>query len=268
MRAPLVLALSAILLGAAPAPAPQALDGIALGSSVHDLFDSYGTPEVATTDVGQIWTWKRKDGSLLRVTTDDDGSVRIVDISNNADAAVGLTGGAYASQLSFGAGHANNALTPPTEYEHVIKGTFPDSGATAEYWEYPFAPQRELVLAYDITHGPDGPLREVFFGDRDSLALAGLLPDAPVNSYKAPVLIELGSADYAVAKQGTAFTRIQISADGSVANAAIFVSSGSSDLDTIALAVARGCSFEPALRNGVAVPSVYFRREDFVIANH
>jgi TonB family protein len=268
MRAPIVLALAAALLGTAPAPSPQALDGIALGSNVRELFDSYGTPDVATTDVGQIWMWKRKDGSFLRITTDDDGNVRIVDINDKAEVTVGLTGTAYASRLSFGADRANNALTPPTEYEHVLKGTFPDSGAPAEYWEYPFAPRRELVLAYDIARAPDGPLREIFFGNRDPLALAGLLPDAPANAYKAPVLIELGSADYAVAKQGTAFTRIEISPDGSVTSATIFASSGSSELDTIALAVARGCSFEPALRNGVAVPSVYFRREDFVIANH
>jgi len=58
--------------------------------------------------------------------------------------------------------------------------------------------------------------------------------------------------------------RVVVNADGGVAGATLFASSGDGDLDAVAIAIARGSTFVPASRNGAPVASVYFRREDFV----
>lgn len=249
-----------LLLGAASAQvAPPSLDGMSPGADVRSLFARFGVPSVSTTDVGQMWTWTLADGTSIRVTTDDDGAVRIADVTAPRASHVALALAGRASSLAFGSPPGAN--TVGANAEHVISGTLPDGGAPAQYWEYALPSSRELILAYA---GANGPLHEALLGDRSALALAGFFPDRPPNPFKAPVLIDLGSADYGGTETGSTFSRIVVASDGSVSDATIFVSSGDAQLDAIALAIAKGCSFEPATSGGVAVQSVYFRREDFV----
>lgn len=259
MRVAAALFVALLLPGAAYAQtAAPSLDAIAPGTNVRALFARFGIPAVTTTNVGQIWTWTLADGASVRVTSDDDGVVQIADVTakSGSRATLTLAGGTYA--LAFGAPPSANGVG--ISVEHAISGSLPDTGAPAQYWEYALPAARELVLAYA---GAAGPLREALLGDRSALALAGFFPDTPVNAYKAPLLIELGSADYSGSATGSVFSRIRVAADGSVTDAAVFVSSGDARLDEIALAIARGSNFEPATRDGGAVPSVYFRREDF-----
>lgn len=259
MRVTAALAFAALLPVAIGAQtAAPSLDAIAPASNVRALFARFGSPSVSTTNVGQIWTWTLADGTSLRVTSDDDGAVQIADVAakNGARAALSLSRGTYA--LAFGAPQtANDVGISP---EHAISGSSPDTGAPAQYWEYALPAERELILVYA---GAGGPLDEALLGDRGALALAGFFPDTPANAYKAPILIELGSADYSGSTTGSVISRIHVSADGSVTDASIFVSSGDARLDRIALTIAKGSSFEPAARGGTAVPSIYFRREDF-----
>lgn len=260
MRAAAALAVAALLLpGTAGAQtAAPSLDGIAVGANVRALFARYGIPSVTTTDVGHIWTWTLANGTSIRVTSNDDGIAQIADVTakSGLHAPLAIAGSTHA--LAFGAPSSANDVGVPLE--HAISGSLPDTGAPAHYWEYALPASQELVLAYA---GAGGPLHEALLGNRDALALAGFFPDTPVNAYKAPLLIELGSADYSGTATGTVFSRIAVAADGSVADATIFVSSGNARLDEIALTIAKGSSFEPATRGGTAVPSVYFRREDF-----
>ncbi len=260
MRAAAALAIAALLLpGAAGAQtAAPSLNAIALGTNVRALFARFGIPSVTTTNVGQIWTWTLADGTSVRVTTGDDGIVQIADVTakNGSHTALTLVNGTRA--LTFGAPPTANDIG--LSVEHAISGNLPDTGAPAQYWEYALPASQELVLAYA---GADGPLHEALLGERDALALAGFFPDTLVNTYKAPLLIELGSADYSGNATGSVFSRIAVAADGSVASATVFVTSGDADLDEIALTIAKGSSFEPASRNGTSAPSIYFRREDF-----
>jgi TonB family protein len=242
--------------------------GATLGTNVRAIVAA-PFPDVVTSDVGQIWTWRATAGAIavtMRATTGDDGTIRMIDVLARGTAAGPDIAMPVASRarLTFGKAVAADAdaLFGAPEFEGA--GPFPDGGGQAAFRGYAFANDREAVLLFDAG---GGPLREMFFGERAALARAGLIPhEAPPDIFKAATLAKLGSADFGKPKEGVAYTRIAVNADGSVAGATVFVSSGDSDLDAIALLIDRGSTFVPASRNGAPVASVYFRREAFILS--
>jgi len=270
MNRTLWLVLAFALLGAnAPAMQPQMLDGIVLGSNVRDVVKVRGNPDVVNTDIGHVWTWHdAKSGEVLRSTTGDDGVIQIVDVSapDGDTRQVRVTIGTNAVALNLGSGHMNQPgfVGQPLSIAH---GNLPDSGDAAEFWRFTSTPSKQVILAYDTVTMPDGPLREIFLGNTDALANAGLIPDkaADDDAYRAPLLDTIGSADYTGAKRSVAYTRIVINTDGTIAKSTIFISSGDEELDRVALAIANGCTFEPATVRGRPTIGIYFRRENFLI---
>jgi len=241
--------------------------GATIGTNVRTIVGA-PFPEVVTSDVGQIWTWHASGGAIAvttRATTGDDGTIRMIDVlaRGNApgpDIAMPVPSRA---RLTFGKAVAADAdaLFGAPEFEGA--GAYPDGGGQAGFRGYAFENGREAVLLFDAG---GGPLREMFFGERSALARAGLIPhEASPDIFKAATLSKLGAADFGKPKEGVAYTRIAVNADGSVAGASVFISSGDRDLDDIALLIDRGCTFVPASLNGAPVASVYFRREDFVL---
>ncbi len=265
-RFALVAALALLALGAR---GTDRFYGLTLGSSIADYIGSSEKPEVHTSDVGQIWTWHRRSGGInvtTRVTTNDDGAIEMLDVLARG-ATVGpeltmpLQSGA---SLTFGSAHAADAdaLFGAPEFEGA--GAFPDGDGQASFRGYTLDGDREAVLLFDAK---GGPLREMFWGMRTALGRAGVIPHEPApDVFKAPSLRQLGSADFSSTNTGTAYVRIAVTATGSVSNAKIFISSGSNDLDNIAVAIARGSSFVPATRNGAAAPSIYFERQPFIVS--
>lgn len=263
-----LVALAAVV--AALASPPQAVDtfyGATLGSSVAPMASgATPKPDVFTSDVGQIWTWRQESGGTAvtsRITTDDDGSIAMIDVlargAAGPDVAAPVRGGA---RIGFGTtlARAADVVFGAPEFEGA--GPFPDGIGQADFRGYRLDGDREAVLLFD---GSGGPLREIFFGRRAALARAGLIPhEAPPDVFKAASLSRLGSADFATRAEGVAYVRVVVNADGGVAGATLFASSGDGDLDAVAIAIARGSTFVPASRNGAPVASVYFRREDFV----
>jgi len=241
--------------------------GATVGTDVRTIVGA-PYPEVVTSDVGQVWTWHAAGGAIAvttRVTTGDDGTIRMIDVlargaGAGPDIAMPV---ASRARLTFGKAAAADAdaIFGAPEFEGA--GPFPDGGGQAGFRGYRLDGDREAVLLFDAG---GGPLREMFFGVRGALARAGLIPhEAPPDIFKAATLAKLGSADFGKPKEGVAYTRIAVDANGGVAGATIFISSGDSDLDAIALLIDRGCTFAPASLDGAPVASVYFRREDFVL---
>jgi TonB family protein len=242
--------------------------GLTIGSNVR-IDGRTPPPEVVTSDVGQIWSWHATQGAVAvttRATTDDNGTIQMIDVL-----ARGATAGpdvpsplATHARLTFGKTSPADAdaLFGAPEFEGT--GPFPDGGGQAGFRGYRVAPSREAVLLFDVG---GGPLREMFFGERSALARAGLIPhEAQHDVFKAASLSRLGGADFNKKKEGVAYSRVVVNADGTVAAATIFVSSGDPDLDAVALLIDRGSTFVPASLNGAPVQSVYFRRENFILA--
>jgi hypothetical protein len=220
--------------------------GVTLGAPVSHTIARRGPPTVVTTDVGTVWTWPAGAGTL-RLTTDDDGTVQMIDAAPPPKSDPILT--------------ALAKLAPPVEFSATT--TLPDNGAPALAQAYRLDPAHELALLY-ATRSHD--LSEVFLGDRVAFARTGLLPDLSntLAPFKAPVLEKLGSADYDTSDQGVAFVRIAVSDRGDATAATTYVSSGNPRLDRIAIASALHDQFTPAQRDGKPVASVYFRRVNFI----
>jgi TonB family protein len=244
------------------------LAGITLGRNIRDEVKPFGHPDIVTTDVGHVWTWRSAGAATLRLTTDDDGAVQMIDvIAGGSKRRIDLPTGQRFITLN-GESRANTVSSFPSD-DFDAKGAFPDDGADAAYYGYRLKNGNELVLGFPDTNNGAGLLHEVFFGHRDALVRSGLIPQAaPTEVFKAPVMLQLGGADFRKSKEGTTYVRIAVNADGSVADASVFVSSGDADLDSIALASARHSAFSPSSRNGTPIPSIFFRREDFIVASH
>ena len=265
----LILATVAIATIAISAPPVKAFgfSDLALGEPVTALIKAHGSPEVETTDVGQVWTWD-SDAGKVRVTTDDDGIVHLFDLLPSPKVPVTFPlPTTPALQLNFG------SMTLPEAQTHLqslkdfsANATFPDSGAKAEVQAYTITPATDAILLFD---DPAQTLREGFYGERSYLQRDGLVP-APVAQPKAahftaPSLIHEGAADYPTTRnQGDAFIRIAVNKNGGVSDATVFVSSGDGDLDRAAVAGAKLDMFKPATLDGVPVASVFFHKEKFV----
>ncbi|MDQ2871876.1 MAG: energy transducer TonB [Candidatus Eremiobacteraeota bacterium] len=241
-----------------------AFDGITLGAPVSRTIATIGNPDVVATDVGTVWTWQR-DGNTTRVTTDDDGNVRMIDLAPAKTSASALPIPiANGPQLSF------NASTAPAVRQKLVAyadfsapATLPESGTQAVLQAYRLDDAHELALLFD---SGSQRLREAFYGERPTLARAGLLPalGAASPAFTAPALSKLGAGDYGTADQGVAYIRISVTPTGGVSDASIYVSSGNLTLDRIALSSARHDSFVPATLGGKPVASTFFYRENFV----
>ncbi len=256
-----------LLLAAVTAFAP--LPGATLGGSIQDAVKAHGLPTVVTTDIGHVWTWQQSNGSQLRLTSDDDGIVRMIDLlaPKGISSVFALPTKPNPTALHLGALSGQQAdLQLSSIADFSGRATFPDSGDPAIFRAYKLSSDHEAVLLFskDMLH-------EVFFGERAQLARSGLLPGAAQTKlliYKAPVLQKLGAADYTGGSQGTSFVRIAVGEDGKVTGQTIFLSSGSDVLDRIALTTAKDDLFSPAILDGKPVSSIYFYKEQFVVSTH
>jgi TonB family protein len=207
-----------------------------------------------------VWSWENAEGTV-RAITDDNGVVRAIDVApslaRTARFAPLPRADLYFNQLPLD--DADRAVGHQAWFTRPSQ--FPDTEQPAIARGYHVG-NRELVLFFESQHRV---LREAFFGDRDALVRLGLVPGERENrSFSAPSLTRPGGVDYAAEEQGTAYVRIAVGKDGTVNDALIYVSSGHTQLDRIAVANAMQAVFHPALLDGKPVPAVYFHREDFV----
>ena len=268
--APMLIALLGLgLLGVAGSAAPPfAFADVRLGEDVSTLIAAHGSPAVVTTDVGHVWTWERPDNPKIRLTADDQGRVQIIDVipKGAVDFAVPSPDPKERVTLALGELTLNAADASALAKSADSRGTaaFPDSGKQAEFRAYRLSAGTELVLLFDDARKTLG---EVFYGTRDALGRGGLLPAgtyAPQPHYAAPAILHFGAFDYPPTKrEGDAFVKIAVRKDGTVAGATIYASSGSSDLDAIAVLAAKQDTFLPAKLDGQPVDSVYFHKEEF-----
>jgi len=258
----IVLAVTASV--GAPSPAPHfAYQGLRLGASVAKMIAREGPPNVVSTDVGHVWTWER-GGNRIRLTTDDDGIVRMIDVLPAQNEHVAWTlPSTPPKALVFG------ALTPSAADARLgtpdVKGagSFPDSGASADFRAYRLTGNQGAVLLFDAA---SKRLAEVFYGDRAFLARSGLLARGGQNAphYSAPILQHEGNADYPpTIKEGDAFLRVSVDKRGAVADAQIFVTSGDPQLDRAAVVTAKADIFTPASLEGMPVDAIVFVRQEF-----
>ena len=261
---PLAALLVAAALSAPAFAAPDAFSTatIALGSNIGAAIKAHGMPaDVSSLDSGHRWTWE--DGpNALRVITDDDGVVRLVDIrraSGTFDA-----GAAAAAHFTFGTStgaQAEAALHPIADF--AGPGKFPDGVTKAHVQSFRLTPQRELVLLFDDT---SATLQEVIYGDRGTVVRVGFLPGAEDQIaklvYKAPVLRRAGALEAPRSgPAGSAIVRLSLDKAGAITEAAIAYSSGDAALDAAAKAAALKDSFAPAQLAGKAVSAVVYRVE-------
>ena len=240
---------------------------IALGSPVSNVAQALrdAPPEVATTDVGHVWTFEHVSKGLLRLSTDDAGTTDAIEYAGAESAQLRLSlHGRQPLVLFFG------RSTPQASQEQLRTGadfvantTLPENNSPARALAYALPGGDELILFFDARAGL---LREAFYGRRDTLEREGLIPGGGSAVFTAPVLAKLGAADYATPGQGTAFLRILVDARGDVSKVQVYISSGDAQLDRIAVAAATHDTFVPATRSGARVASVYFARVDFVHA--
>ena len=262
--APLIFAIAATVSPPSSA-APFGYQRLRLGDSVAHMISGEGPPNVLTTDVGHIWTWERGD-ERLRLTTDDDGVIRMIDIlPSQSDHLTLPLPGSSPKSVTFGtltSDAADEQLGMPADFKGL--GNFPDSAARAEFRAYRLTANENAVLLFDNS---SKRLTELFYGDRRFLARSGLLPGAPesvAQHYSAPVLQRQGNADYPpTIKEGDAYLRVSVDKHGTVANAEIFVTSGDPQLDRAALVSARHDIFSPASLEGMPVDAVVFVRQEF-----
>ncbi len=261
---PLVLAVAATVSSPQPKE-PFAYNRLRLGESVTTMIADEGPPSVLSTDVGHVWTWE-KGGDRIRLTTDDDGVVRMIDISPAPNNHLALKLPAIpARTVRFGmltSDVADAQLGKAAGFKGL--GNFPDSSNRADFRAYALSPTQWAVLLFD-----DGTKRlaELFYGDRSFLARSGLLPGAPESTaphYSAPVLQHEGNADYPpTIKEGDAFLRVSVDKDGTVSHAEIFVTSGDPQLDRAAVVSAKHDVFTPANLEGSPIDAIVFVREEF-----
>ena len=261
-----MLAACAVLLGVATPPAKRfAFADAVLGVSVAKLIAAHGAPEVVTTDVGQVWTWDGPD--KVRVTTDDNGIVRILDLVPDPkdDATFTVPATKPPLYLAFGTltlAAADRGLA--SLFDSRGRATLPDSGAKADFRAYALSPALELVLLFD---DKSHALNEAFYGERLFLARGGVLPSSiaqPGPRFTAPTIVHQGAADYPHTRhQGDAYVRIAVDKTGAVSDATIFLSSGDADLDKAAIASAKADTFVPAKLGETPVSSIVFHKEQF-----
>lgn len=239
---------------------PPAAEGIGLDLPVATAIHARGNAAIRTTDIGHIWSWENGDGTV-RAVTDDDGVVRMIDVAPSSGHTVRFAPLPRA-ELYFNVLPIDDADRAVGRAANFASSTrLPDTQQAALARGYQIG-GRELVLLFDAPHRI---LREAFFGDREALARGGLLPGARADhAYVAPTLKRPGGADYAADAQGVAYVRISVGKDGRVTHASIYVSSGNTQLDRIAIANAMEAVFTPAELDGRPAPAVYFHREDFI----
>ncbi|MDQ6826860.1 MAG: energy transducer TonB, partial [Candidatus Eremiobacteraeota bacterium] len=214
-------------------PSSSSLGGIALGSSFITAVRAHGLPStVLTSDVGHIFTWEDSKTKKLRLTVDDDGIVRMIDVlpvdSANPSFTVPSDPPLHVAFGKFTVEQSEEKLSSFADFSGV--GAFPDTGAKAEFRAYKLAPQIELMLLFDNGN----ILREALLGQRSTLALNGLLPGVQIKAphFSAPVLQHEGSADYPRTRhQGDAILRIAVDTKGKVIDTLIVVSTGDRELD-------------------------------------
>lgn len=253
--------------------APPALDGIAIGDNLakvihrRDFPHNREIPTVNNTDAGHVWSWTEKDGTLERLTTNDDGEVQMIEVlaSDKNDQTISVP---VVGRLDFnGSGHINAQPGSPQD-DLFTDEWLPLPKVAGTVVGYAIAPNYGVIFGFP---GPgDGGLIEVVTGTRDALFSTGLVP-ADLSTPLRPAIV---SHDIFKAAQLTTippcggfkkglsvFVRVAVQADGKPSEAKVFWGTGSLYEDNRALFCPMLERFQPATLNGKPVPSVYFQRE-------
>lgn len=249
--------------------APPALEGVTIGENLASVVrrpefpKNSEMPTVVNTDIGHVWSWTEKDGTLERLTTDDDGVVQMIEIlaSGKNHKLIDVP---VAGSLQFNeSGHinANDRANPDLFRDEWL----PLANMFGTVLGYAIEPNYGVVFGFPAG---DGGLIEVATGTRDALYTTGLIPRKTMISaspllprpahgrvYKAPKLVWRQACNEF--RDPTAFVRVAVRSDGVPSAATIFLGNGYPN-------PAPNCEmyekFRPATLNGKPVPSVYFQR--------
>ena len=264
-----------VLLAAITATVPPKLDGITVGQNVAAVIKAREipvdreNPVVRNTDAGHVWTWTQKDGTLERLTTDDDGIVQMIDIlaspANRQWITVPVSG-----SLQFNeSGHINAQGDGP--YPDLFRDEWlPLANRAGTVLGYGIQPDYGVLFAFPAP-GDQGMI-EVLTGTREALFGTGMVPnETPAlqpaminrNVYKAPNMMP--SAGRGFVRDFMVYVRIAVGSDGIPTAATVFARSGGptgtggSNLDNAAVYATLREKFQPATVNGKPVPSIYFQ---------
>ena len=267
--------IAALLLGTVMGASVPTLDGIAIGENlaivVHsrEFPNNREMPTVINMDSGHVWSWTEKDGTLERLTTDDDGAVQLIEIlaSSKNDQWISVP---VVGSLQFNSsGHINAQPGPPPD-DLFRDEWLPLPKVAGTVVGYAIAPDYGVIFGFP---GPgDMGLIEVATGTRDALFTTGLVPPksdfitplqpATLKSdiYKAPKLVGIPPCGGFV-KNHTVFVRVAVRSDGTPSAATVFWGTGYLNEDSRALYCPMHETFQPATLNGKPVPSVYFQSQ-------
>lgn len=159
---------SAVLADATPAP--FALDGITLGAKASDVAAAHHGV-ASKSSAGPVWTWKRADGSVVKVTAGDDGTVAIVDFVVSAGAAA--TGKVdLPAAPGFALQNGHEKYSDVTSYLESDGCAQPAAGGASCY-AFTLDDGSDVLLTF-LNNG-SGPLHEAVWGDRELLKELGII---------------------------------------------------------------------------------------------
>jgi hypothetical protein len=265
--------IAALILGAVMGAAPPVLDGIAIGENLaivihrRDFPNNREAPTIVNADAGHIWSWTEKDGTLERLTTNDDGDVQLIEIlaSSKNDQWISVP---VVGSLQFNSSGHINAQPGPPQDDLFRDEWLPLPKVAGTVVGYAIAPNYGVVFGFPAP-GDEG-LIEVATGTRDALFTTGLIPSdvttplrpATVSHdiYKAAKLTGMPPCGGFV-KNLVVFVRVAVRADGTPSAATVFYGTGYLNEDNRALYCPMHETFQPATLNGNPVPSVYFQKQ-------
>ena len=264
------LALVAALALSAPAIAADDISAStipAIGSSIIAAIRAQGIPTaVVSNDTGHLWSWEGPGGAVMRAITDDDGTIRMIDVRKDGESvAVNVKPVLHILLGQTTLTQIDNALHSDADY--TAPGWLPDHSAKAEVLSFRTSRMRELVLFFNAA---GRAVQELVYGERGMVARAGLLPGASDATqmlvYHAPVLRKGGVVEYPhTSASGTTILKLAIDKHGAVSEVTLFVSSGDPALDDAAKKAAMKEVYTPAQLAGKPVDAIVFRDERFIV---
>lgn len=263
---------------------PPELDGITIGQNIAAVIKAReipvdrDNPTVSNSDSGHVWTWTQKDGTLERLTTDDDGVVQMIDILATPANQQWITAPIAGSLQFNGSGHIN--AQPDDLQPDLFKDEWlPLANRAGTVLGYVIQPDYGILFAFPAP-GDQG-LIEVLTGTRGALYSTGLIPSqitvlpcclinrVPLrlqpatisrDVFEAPELVQ-DPAGRGFVRGFVVYVRVDVGSDGMPSGASVFADSGGSEVDKAAIYRALHQRFQPATINGKPIRSIFFERQ-------
>jgi len=230
---------------------------------------------VANTTAGHVWTWILSNGITQALTTDDNGTIELIDVlaapSKSTDVVVPGLGSVPLNAISHLDFYPMFPNAKPNffadEHLNLIKDR-------ASIMGFAVPPAYGTLLGFIGGQAgiPDGPLIEVLTGTRDTLFSTGLVPTSSQDAsddLKALLPDQISHDRYTPAKliahppysgpvrDSFTYARIEVGANGVPMRGTWFMGPQSTQRfvqSTVSLE-----RFAPARLNGKPVPSIYFQ---------